>query len=129
MLWTARHTSLLKEYLSLHRNKKQIDKTMCYDWSSFTNRDISNRYMVTERNKFNTHQEISETYTLNDEYENFVSAYMEEAAECIPTKSRAECRVPWESLVVWKKRGNMKIASLVNKRNPTNTNAQKPREN
>ena len=33
-------------------------------------------YMVTVRNKFDTLQEISETYTPNDEYENFVSAHM-----------------------------------------------------
>ena len=60
-----------------------------------------------------------------DKYENFVTAHMEAAAECIPTKPRAECRVSWESLVVRKKWGNIKIASLLNKRNPTNANVQK----
>ena len=32
--------------------------------------------------------------TPNDEYENFVNAHIEVAAECIPTKLRAKHRVP-----------------------------------
>ena len=53
--------------------------------------------MVTARNKFNTLQEICERHSLN------VTAHIEAAAaECIPTKLRAKCRVPWESLVVRK---------------------------
>ena len=49
-------------------------------------------------------QEISETLTLiNDEYENFVNAHMEAAAECIPTKIRAKHRIPWETLADKKK--------------------------
>ena len=46
--------------------------------------------MLTLRNKFDALQEISETLTLNDEYENFVNAHIEAAAECIPTKQRAK---------------------------------------
>ena len=42
--------------LSLPRNKKQIDKTTDYNCSSLTNRDISNKYTVTVRNKFDTLQ-------------------------------------------------------------------------
>ena len=49
--------------------------------------------MLTLRNKFDTLQDISETHALNDEYENFVYAYLEVAAECIPTKQRAKLRV------------------------------------
>ena len=41
---------------------------------------------------------------MSDEYENFVNAHFEAAAECIPTKQRAKPRVPWETLVVSKKR-------------------------
>ena len=55
-----------------------------------TNRDICNQYMITLRNKFNALQEISETPTPNDEYENFVNAHLELAAECIPTKLRVK---------------------------------------
>ena len=51
----------------------------------------------------------------NDEYENVVPVHMEAAAECIPTKAKAKCRVPWESLVVWEKRDNLKKASLLKK--------------
>ena len=58
--------------------------------------------MITVTNRFNTHQEISEKRTLNDEYENF-TALMKAAAECITTKLNAKCRVPWKSLVVRKK--------------------------
>ena len=54
------------------------------------NRDSSNKYMITLRNKFDAPQEISEAPSLKDEYENFVSAHMEAAAECIPTKLRAK---------------------------------------
>ena len=59
--------------------------------------------MVTVRNKFDTLQEICETHTLNDEYENFITAHIEVAAECIPTKPREKSRVQWESLSVRKK--------------------------
>ena len=62
---------------------------------------------------------------MNDGYENFVNAHIEAAAECIPTKQRAKPRVPWETLVVRKKRAGSKIASLLNRRNATNINTQK----
>ena len=81
--------------------------------------------MITLRNKSNTLQEISETLTPNDKYENFINAHMEAAAECIPTKLRAKHWVLWETLAVKKKRDNVETASLCNKRNPTNTNTQK----
>ena len=42
--------------------------------------------MITLRIKFDPLQEISETLTPNDKYENFVNAFMEAAAEFIPTK-------------------------------------------
>ena len=67
----------------------QTTKTTHDDWSLLNNRDISNEYKITLRNKWDALQEISETLTLNDEYENFVNAHMEVAAECIPTKLRA----------------------------------------
>ena len=81
--------------------------------------------MVTVRNIFDTLQKISETHTPNDKYENFITAHTGAAAECILIKPRARCRVPWESLVVRKKWENMKIASLLNKRNPTNASTPK----
>ena len=46
--------------------------------------------MNTRRNKFDTLREKSETFTLNDEYENLVDVHMEAAVECIPTKLRAK---------------------------------------
>ena len=113
-----RHTLFLKEYhriapanirLSQHRNKKRTVKITCNDWSSLSKRDNSNRYTVTVRKKFNTLQEIVETHTPNDKYENGVVAHIEEeeeeaVKECIPTKPRAKCRLPQASLVVRKKR-------------------------
>ena len=82
---------------SLHRNKKQTAKTTHYDWSSLTDRDISNKYMVTVKNKFDILQEISERNIPNDEYENFITVNTEvAAAECIQTKPRAKYRVPSE---------------------------------
>ena len=65
----------------------QTTKTSHYDCSMLNNRDISDKY-ITPRNKFNALQEISETLTLNDEYENFVNAHMKASAECISTKLR-----------------------------------------
>ena len=62
----------------------QTAKTTHYDWSLLNNWDISDKYTITLRNKFDTLQEISET--LNDKYENFINAHTEAAAECIPTK-------------------------------------------
>ena len=44
--------------------------------------------MLTQRNKFDALEEKSETPTPNDEYENFVNAHLEAAAECtLKTKS------------------------------------------
>ena len=35
-------------------------------------------------------------------YENFITANMEVVEKCIPHKTRAKCRVPWELLIVRK---------------------------
>ena len=69
------------------------------------------KYTLTVRNKFKALQEKSETYTPNDEYENFINAHLEAAAtaECIPTKQRAKHRVRWETLAVRKKRADVKM--------------------
>ena len=77
--------------LSLCRNVNQTTKTTHYDLSLLSNRDISNKYMITLRNKFGALREISEKLTLNDKHENFVNVHMEAAAaECLPTKLRAK---------------------------------------
>ena len=81
--------------------------------------------MLKVRNKFDTLQETSKRYTLNDKYENFVMANIEAAAGCIPTKPRPKCRVPWEAIAIREKQDNMKKASLLNKSNLTNANMQK----
>ena len=39
-------------------------------------------------------QEKTESHTPNDEYDNFVNANLEAAAECIPTKQRTKPIVP-----------------------------------
>ena len=49
--------------------------------------------------------------TPNDEYENFVNAFREVAAKCIPTKPRTKYRVPWETLAVREKWAHVKTAS------------------
>ena len=72
--------------LSLRRNTTQTTKTIHYDWSLFNNRDISDKYTIILKNKFDALQEISETLTPNDKYETFVHALMKAAAKCIPTK-------------------------------------------
>ena len=82
--------------LSLRRNTTQTTKTTLYDWSLQNNRDIGDEYTITLRNKFDALQEISETLTPNDEYENFVNVHIEAAAKCLPTKLRATHEVLWE---------------------------------
>ena len=98
--------------LSLRRNTARTTTTVHYDWYLLKNRDISDKYALTLRNKFDALQGISETLTPNDEYENFVNAHIEATAEYIPTKQRAKPRVPWETLAVRKKRVDIKTASL-----------------
>ena len=63
--------------LSLRRNVARITTAVHYDWSLLNKRDISDKYTLTLRNKFDAPQEISETLTSNDEYENFVNAHIE----------------------------------------------------
>ena len=111
--------------LSLRRNGTQTTNNVHYNWSLLNNRDIRDKYVVTPRNKFSALQEKTETHTVNDEYENFVNAHLEAAAECLSTKQRTKSRVSWETLVVRKKRADVKTASKCNRKNPTNTNALK----
>ena len=73
-------------------------------FSMLNNRDIRDKYTLTQRNNFYVLQNISETPTLNDEYENFVNVHLETAAEWMPTKQRAKPRVYWETLAVRKKK-------------------------
>ena len=61
-----------------------------------------------------TFQETSERHTPN-EYENVVTAHIEAAAKCIPTKPRGKCRVPWEAIAIREKRDDMKESFLFNK--------------
>ena len=64
----------------------------------------------------------TETHIPNDEYENFVKAHLEAAAECIPTEQRVKPKVPWEILGLEK---SVKTATKWNRKNSTNTNALK----
>ena len=93
-----------------------------YYWTLLNNRDIRDKYALTQKNEFDALQEKTETYSPNDEYENSVNTYLEVATECIPTKQRAKPRVSRETLVVRKKHADMKTASKCNRKNPTNIN-------
>ena len=108
-----------KTHLSLRRKASLITTTKHYDWPLINSRDIRDRYTLTLSNKFQAHQEISETPTPNDEYNSFVNAHLEASAECITTKQRAKPRVPWETLAVRKKRADVKTASKCNWVYPT----------
>ena len=111
--------------LGLRKNATRITSTIHYDWALLNNRDIRDKYTLKLRNKFYVLQGKRETHTPNDEYENFVNAHLESAAEHIPTKQRTKFRVPWETLAVRKKHADVKTASKCNRKNPTNTNALK----
>ena len=82
--------------LSLRKNAKRTATTKHYDWALLNNRDIRDKYVLELRNRFETLQEKTEKSTPNDEYENFVNAYLEAAAKCIPTKLKTKYRVPWK---------------------------------
>ena len=99
--------------------------TKHYDWALLNNRDIRDKYVLELRNWFETLQEKTEKVTPNDEYENFVSAHLEAAAKCIPTKPRTKYRVPWEMVAVWEKHAHVKTASKSYRKNPTHINAGK----
>ena len=67
--------------LSLRKNTTRTTNTIHYDWSLLNNKDIRYKYVLALRNKFDAQREKKETYTPNDEYENFVNAHEEAAAE------------------------------------------------
>ena len=92
-----------KIQLNLQNDVARTTTTVHYDRSLLNNKDIRDKYTLTLRNKFNALQEISETPTPNNEYQNFINAHLEVAAECIATKQRAKPRVSGETLVVRKK--------------------------
>ena len=111
--------------LSLRKNAARSATTKHYDWALLNNKYIRDKYALELRNRFETLQEKTEKGTPNDEYENFVEAYIEAASKCIPTKPRTIYRVPWETLAVREKRALVKTASKSYRKNPTNTNARK----
>ena len=92
------------------------------DGSSLNNKDISNKYTIAARNKFDTLQEIFETLTPNEEY---INSHIVAAGECIPTKLRAKHKVTWKTIAVRKKHHNLKTASLCNERRPSNAKSLK----
>ena len=79
MVWVIVYVRLFRFINAMH-----------YDWSLFNNRDVSNKYTITLRNKFDTLLQLSKKLTLDDENENFVNAYIEAVAEYIPTKLTAK---------------------------------------
>ena len=113
---------LAKIHLNLYWNKKLIVKAI-YDWSSLTNCYIRKSLYDNCKKQADTLPEASERHTLNEEYENVVTAHLEPAAEFILTKSRAKCRVLWNWIVVREKWGNINKTSFL-KRNPTDANVQ-----
>ena len=76
--------------LSLRRNPARTTTNVHHDWPLLNNRDNRDRYTLRQRKQFDALQEISETPTPNEKYENFVNAHLEAAAEFIPTKPRAK---------------------------------------
>ena len=56
-----------------------------YDWALLNNRDIRDKYVLELKNRFEALQDKTEKCTPNDEYEDFVNAHLEAAANCIPT--------------------------------------------
>ena len=72
--------------LSQRKNATRTATNKHYDRALVNNRDITDKYVLELRNRFKTLQEKTEKCTPNDEYENFVNAYLETAVKCIATK-------------------------------------------
>ena len=111
--------------LSLQKNAAITTTTKNYNSALLNNRDIRDKYVLELKNRFEALQEKTGKGTLNDEYESFVTAYLEAAAKCIPTNPRTKYRVPWETLAVREKRAHVKTDSKSYRKSPTNTNALK----
>ena len=62
------HRIVTAKMQSLRKNAVRTTTTVHFDLFLINNRDISNRYTLAQRNKFDALQEISETLTLNDQY-------------------------------------------------------------
>ena len=62
--------------LSLRKNTTRTATTKHYDWALLNNRNISDKYVLELRNRFETLQEKTEKGTPNDEYENFVDVHL-----------------------------------------------------
>ena len=114
-----------KIQLSLRKSATRTATTKHHNWALFNNKDIRDKYVLELRNWFETLQEKIEKCTPNDEYENFVNALLEAAANFIPTKIRTKYRVLWEMLAVKEKIADVKTASKCYWKNPTNTIALK----
>ena len=67
--------------LSLRKNATRTTTTIHYDWALLNNRNIRDKYTLALRNKYDALQEQTKTHTPNKEYENFVNAHLEAAAE------------------------------------------------
>ena len=100
-----------KIWLNLRKNATRTATTKHYELALLNNRDIWDKYVLELRNRFDALQDKTEKRTPNDEYENFVSPYLEAAAKCIQKKSKTKSRVPWETLVVREKLPHVKTAS------------------
>ena len=111
--------------LSLRKNTTRTATTKHYDWALLNNRDIRDKFVLELKNRFETLQEKTEKGTPNNEYENFVNAHLEAAANYIPTKPRTKYSIPWETLAVREKSAHGKTASKCYRKNPTSTNALK----
>ena len=107
------------EYGTKGLGQNEEQKWSQYDWYSFANSHKSLQHTV--RNKFNILQEISERYTANTEYWNFVTTHLEAVSARILIKPKIKYEVCWKSEVKEKIRLREK-ASLLNKRNPTHAN-------
>ena len=75
------------------KNAARTTTSVHNDKSLLNTCDIRDKYSLTQRNKRNAHEQISKTPFPNDEYENFINAHLEVAAEWIPTNPKAKSRV------------------------------------
>ena len=89
-----------KIILNLRKTATRITTTIHYDWALINIKDIKNKYVVALKNKFDALQEMTETHTPNDNYENFVNAHFE--------KKRSNLESHEKHLRLEKKRADMK---------------------
>ena len=115
-----------KIQLSLRANKKKTSGTIRHDWSHLANNpEISDKFIVSLKNRFAALQESDEQHTATARYKNFEIACKEAANKIIPPKERTKKRKAWESEEISRLRKEVQDRAKLKNTDPSNDNKDK----